>query len=149
MYKMSQSLTVLTSLLIFALLFSCAELNGDQESQLNLIKLPPGFEIHIYADNVPNARSMVLSPNGTLFVGTREAGNVYAILDQNQDHKADKVITIAQGLYMSNGVEFRDGALYVAEVNRVLRYDNIEANLTQPPQPGVVNDSFPEVRTLR
>jgi len=157
--KMFRSLTVLTSLLFSAFLFSCAELNGDQESQLNRIKLPPGFEIHIYADNVPNARSMALSPNGTLFVGTREAGNVYAILDQNQDHKADKVITIAQGLYMPNGVAFRDGALYVAEVNRVLRYDTIEADpsfhselalnavkgqvLTQPPQPAVVNDSFP------
>lgn len=115
-----------------------------QELSLEKIKLPPGFEIGIYAKDVPNARSMTLSPNGTLFVGTRKAGDVYAIVDRNKDHKADEVITLAQGLNMPNGVAFRDGALYVAEVNRVLRYDNIESQLNNPPQPVVVNDSFPE-----
>jgi glucose/arabinose dehydrogenase len=62
---------------------------------------------------------MVLSPNGTLFVGTREEGKVYAILDHNKDSIADEVITIARGLNMPNGVAFRDGTLYIAEVNRV------------------------------
>ncbi len=56
---------------------------------LDRIKLPAGFEISIYASNVPNARSMTLSPNGTLFVGTRSAGNVYAIVDRDKDQKAD------------------------------------------------------------
>jgi glucose/arabinose dehydrogenase len=107
------------------------------------ISLPPGFEISIYADNVPNARSMVLSPSGTLFVGTRQEGKFYAILDQNQDYQADEVITLGQGMNMPNGVAFRDGALYVAEVNRILRYDNIESDLHNPPQPVTVNDSFP------
>lgn len=114
-----------------------------QELQLEKIKLPPGFEISIYAKHVPNARSMTLSPNGTLFVGTRKAGNVYAIVDRNKDHKADEVITLAQGLNMPNGVAFRDGALYVAEVNRVLRFENIENRLNNPPHAIVVNDSFP------
>ncbi|MCZ6623318.1 MAG: sorbosone dehydrogenase family protein [Deltaproteobacteria bacterium] len=114
-----------------------------QELQLEKIKLPPGFEISIYAKHVPNARSMTLSPHGTLFVGTRKAGNVYAIVDRNKDHKADEVITLAQGLNMPNGVAFRDGALYVAEVNRVLRFENIENRLNNPPHPIVVNDSFP------
>src|SRR5712692_222129 len=99
---------------------------GERTLPLNKIKLPPGFEITIYADDVPNARSMVLTPNGTLFVGTRTAGSVYAILDTNRDNKADKVIEIARGMNMPNGVAFRKGALYVAEVNRVLRYDSIE-----------------------
>ena len=121
-----------------------------QDLPLNKIKLPPGFQITIYAKNVPNARSMTLSPNGILFVSTRTQGNVYAILDHNKDNKADEVITIAQGLNMPNGVAFREGALYVAEVNRVLRYDGIEGRLltTQlvernPPSPVVVNDGFP------
>lgn len=110
---------------------------------LNTIRLPAGFEIDVYAGNVPNARSMTLSPGGTLFVGTRTEGNVYAILDRDKDNKADEVVTIARGLNMPNGVAFRDGALYVAEVNRILRYDNIEANLNNPPKPVVVNDGFP------
>jgi glucose/arabinose dehydrogenase len=141
--KPHKSLIILTTLLIFAAILSCDELNGDQHSDLQRIKLPPGFQIQIYADNVPNARSMTLSTNGTLFVGTRRAGDVYAVLDKDKNNKADEVITIAQGMFMPNGVAFRDGALYVAEVNRVLRYDNIEAKLKNPPKPVVVNDSFP------
>jgi glucose/arabinose dehydrogenase len=86
---------------------------------------------------------MSLSPNGTLFVGTRTAGNVYAILDHNRDNIADEVITIAHGLNMPNGVAFRNGSLYIAEVNRILRYDNIEKRLKNPPEPVVVNESFP------
>src|SRR5689334_5551062 len=94
--------------------------------QLNSIKLPPGFAISIYASGVKNARSMALGSNGTLFVGTRDAGNVYALVDHNHSGHADEVITIARGLNMPNGVAFRDGALYVAELNRIWRYDNIE-----------------------
>ncbi|HEY3272489.1 MAG TPA: PQQ-dependent sugar dehydrogenase [Methanocella sp.] len=111
---------------------------------LDKIKLPPGFRIDLYASNVPNAREMVLSPNGTLFVGTRNEGNVYAVLDNNKDGKADEVITLAKGLHMPNGVALWNGSLYVAEVSRILRYDNIEARLRDPPAPVVVNGSYPE-----
>ncbi|MFQ5753844.1 MAG: PQQ-dependent sugar dehydrogenase, partial [bacterium] len=126
--------------------FHCPPSNGQENLALERITLPPNFKIAIYASNVPNARSMTLSPEGILFVGTRRAGNVYAILDQNQDHKADEVVTIAQGMNMPNGVAFRDGVLYVAEVNRVLRYDKIESKLTHPDKPVVVNDRFPTDR---
>jgi glucose/arabinose dehydrogenase len=120
--------------------------SSSQRLPLDQIKLPPGFAIGLYASHVPNARSMSLSPNGTLFVGTRTAGNVYAIVDRNHDHKAKEVITLVRGLNMPNGVGFRDGALYVAEVDRMLRYDNIEAHLKDPPKPVVVNESFPRDR---
>jgi glucose/arabinose dehydrogenase len=130
-------------LLITLRLMLASPAHGKQELPLRLLTLPSGFTIRLYADNVPNARSMALSPSGTLFVGTRQAGNVYAIIDRNQDQQADEVITLAKGLNMPNGVAFRDGALYVAEVNRILRFDNIEAQLHNPPQPVVVNDRFP------
>ncbi|HNL39383.1 MAG TPA: PQQ-dependent sugar dehydrogenase, partial [Saprospiraceae bacterium] len=93
---------------------------------LDLIKLPPGFHIDVFAENVDNPRSMTRSPEGTLYVGTRDAGNVYALRDTNHDNRADLVFIIARDLNMPNGVAFRDGSLYVAEINRVLRYDNIE-----------------------
>lgn len=112
--------------------------------QLEKIKLPPGFKIELYSDNLPNARSMTLSPSGTLFVGTRNNGNVYAVLDKNKDNKADKVFTIAAGLNMPNGVAFRNGSLYVAEVNRVLLFKDIENKLTNPGKPIVINDNFPK-----
>ena len=113
---------------------------------IDKLTLPPGFAIEIYAPDVPNARQMSLSPSGTLFVSTRRAGNVYAVRDDDGDQKADRVLTLDSGLNLPNGVAFRDGALYVAEVNRVLRYDDIEANLTTPPEPVVVNDEFPTDR---
>lgn len=110
---------------------------------LEKIVLPEGFSIDVFANNVENARSMALSPKGTLFVGTRGQGDVYAIVDKNQDYKADKVYTIATGLKMPNGVAFRDGDLYVAEVNRILKYENIEKRLDNPPAPIVLNDTYP------
>ena len=111
---------------------------------LEKIKLPPGFQISLYAAGVDNARSMALGPGGVLFVGTRNAGRVYAVVDRNGDFVADEVIPIARGLDMPNGVAFRNGALYVAEVSRVLRFDGIVARLRNPPTPVVVSDRFPK-----
>ena len=111
---------------------------------LDTITLPPGFEIDVYAGNVTGARSMTLSPNGTLFVGSRGAGNVYAIPDRDGDGRGDAVITIASGLDSPNGVAFRNGSLYVAEIGRILRYDDIETNLENPPEAAVVSDAFPD-----
>jgi len=113
------------------------------DSTLDKIKLPDGFAICFYADNVPGARSMALGENGTLFVSTRGEGDVYAVIDSNQDYIADEIITIARGLNMPNGVAVRDGDLYVAEVSRVLKYENIENNLKSPPAPVVLRDDLP------
>ena len=113
---------------------------------LSAIQLPPGFKISVYADNVPGARSLALSPSGVLFVGTRQTGRVYAVVDKDQDLHADDVITIADGLDLPNGVALRDGDLYVAEVHRILRYPRIETLLTAPPKPEVIFDGFPKDR---
>ena len=76
---------------------------------------------------------MALGPGGTLFVGTRGEDRVYAVRDTNRDGRADRTWVIAEGLDTPNGVAFHDGALYVAEISRVLRYDDIEARLENPP----------------
>ena len=110
---------------------------------LSKIKLPQGFTITLYAEEITNARSMALSPTGTLFVGTKDDGRVWAVRDENHDNKADKIYIIAKGLHMPNGVALKDGDLYVAEVNRILRYKNIEANLDHPGTPEVVYDKYP------
>jgi len=106
------------------------------------IKLPPGFKIEVYADKVDNARSLALGDTGTVFVGTR-SDSVYALVDSDHVGKADRVVTIADGLNAPNGVAFRDGALYVAEISRIVRFDNIEANLKSPPKPVIVFDKLP------
>ena len=116
--------------------------NPFEDLPLEQIKLPEGFKIAIYAE-VPNARSMVLSNNGTLFVGNRSEDNVYAVQDTDGDMVADKTYIIDEGLKMPNGVALKDGDLYVAEVSRILKYENIEANLDSPPEPIIVYDSYP------
>lgn len=117
--------------------------SSGEESSLP-ITLPPGFKISVFANRIPNARSLALSPNGTLFVGTRTAGNLYALRDEDGDNIAESGFIVGQNMNMPNGVAFRDGALYVAEVNRVLRFDDIEANLDNLPlTPEVINDAFP------
>ncbi len=116
---------------------------ADDPDQLDLINLPEGFSISVYADDVPNARAMRLSPGGVLFVGSRREGNVYAVVDEDGDYRADRVHTIASGLNMPTGLAWRDGDLYVGAVNQILRYDDIENNLESPPEPVVVVDDLP------
>ncbi|NUQ01382.1 MAG: PQQ-dependent sugar dehydrogenase, partial [Armatimonadetes bacterium] len=93
---------------------------------------------------VPGARSMALSPSGTLFVGTRNEGKVYALRDTNGDGQAEEVNTIAEGLRQPNGVAYRNEDLYVAEIGRVLRYQQIEKRLGERPKPQVLTDAYPE-----
>ena len=110
---------------------------------LDQLELPPGFTVTVFTDDVPNARQLALSPAGTLFVGSKREGAVYAVVDSDADFRADRVLTLARDLYMPSGVAFRDGSLYVAEVNRILRFDGIEARLDDPPTPVVVFDQLP------
>ncbi len=116
------------------------------QDRLDDIKLPDGFSIEVYADAVPNAREMALGDQGTLFVGSRSAGNVYAVVDTDGDGRADVTHVIARKLNFPSGVAFHDGALYVGEIDRVLRYDKIESQLDAPPTPVTVGDPFPSDR---
>ena len=136
--------TIPSIILVYIIVLVSALSGQDSsiESRLDSIKLPPGFTINLYADEVWNARSLSRSPEGVIFVGTRR-GFVYAVLDSDGDYKADEVVTIARQLDMPNGVAYRNGALYVAEVHRVIRFDDIVDRLYDPPSPVIVNDTFP------
>lgn len=111
---------------------------------LERLKLPPGFKIEVYADSIDGARSMAMGEEGTLFVGTRNDKTVYAIQDLDKDYRADHVTILDSTLEVPNGIAFRKGSLYVAEVGRLLRYDSIESKLNNPPQPVVVYDDYPK-----
>ncbi|MEJ2370793.1 MAG: sorbosone dehydrogenase family protein [Gemmatimonadales bacterium] len=138
-----------SSLVLLGLLpllaFGVIRLTGQSDPQLELIELPPGFVIEVYASDVPGARSLALGPDGTVFVGSWQAGKVYALTDRDGAGGIE-TITIASGLDIPNGVALRDGALYVAETSRVLRFDDIEARLADPPDPVVIVDGFPTER---
>lgn len=107
---------------------------------IDRLRVPQGFQVEVWAHGVLNARSLALGEKGTVFVGSRLAGNVYAIVDRGGRRE---VKTIASGLTRPNGVVVRNGALYVAEVSRLVRFDDIEARLDAPPPPVVVLDGLP------
>ena len=111
---------------------------------LERIRVPAGFSISVFATGVPNARQVTRSSKGIVYVGTRSAGAVYAVVDEDADYRADRVHKIADGLYMPSGVAYRNGTLYVAEVNRVLAFDEIDQRLDSPPEPRVVFDRLPQ-----
>ncbi len=116
---------------------------AQRDVPLDTIKLPPGFAIDVVA-RVPNARAMTWGRNGTLFVGSMGEGKVYGVaLAPDFDPAKARVRVLARGLRMPVGVAFRDGALYVSAVDRILRLDDIERRLDDPPKPVVVTDRFP------
>ena len=103
------------------------------------LKVPPGFKVEVWADGVPEARSLALGDEGTVFVSNRNGKNVYAIVDKGGKRE---VKTVLKGLNTPNGVAFSKGTLYVAERDRITRYDGIERALDNPPEAKVVIDGL-------
>lgn len=112
--------------------------------QLEGIELPDGFHIDVFAEGVTNARAMCWGDRGTLFVGSKAEGVVHALTDTDMDGHADVHRIIARDLRMPAGVAFRNGALYVSAVDRILRYDSIEDRLEDPPPPVELPQRFPD-----
>jgi len=107
------------------------------------LRLPPGFHIQVLSDDVPSAREMALSPNGVLYAGSLD-GHVYA-LELRDSHVVARHV-IASGLELPAGVAWRDGALYVSAVSKILRFDAIDTHLNDPPIPAVITDKLPTDR---
>src|SRR5688572_13516915 len=108
------------------------------------LTLPAGFSIQVYSAEVPNARSLALGPKGVTFVSNRTEDKVYALVDANGDHEVDRVQVVASGLDTPNGIAYRDGSLFIAEVGRLLRIDGIDTKLDHPPEPTLVTDKLPK-----
>ncbi len=140
---------------IIACIFSCKD-NAEEKVEEKVVlepykgplpiqnlQLPEGFKIDVFAEGIDGARSMAMGDEGTLFVGTRNEKTVYALKDTDGDFRADKVMILDSTLEVPNGIAFRDGALYVAQVDRLLRYPNIEASLEKIPEPQVIYEDYP------
>lgn len=122
------------------------EMKGEAALDNLGLSLPAGFRIEVWSSEVPGARSLASAPDGTIFVGTRREGNVYAVRDTDGDGTADRVWTIASDLRSPNGVAWRDGDLYVAEISRILRFPAVLDDLDSVPEPEVVFDDYPTDR---
>ncbi len=113
------------------------------ELPIDKITVPDGFKIDVYAESVENARSICISPSGTLFVGNRGGDKVLALKDLDGDGKAEKQYVLYSDGNMPNGVAFKDGDLYIAEVNRILKISDVESKLDNPGTPEIIYDQYP------
>ena len=104
------------------------------------LKVPKNFNIEVYAGGMANARSLRIGEKGTVFVSTRLLDKIYAVVDK--DGKRE-VKTLVSGLYRPNGIALHDGTLYIAELNKVSKIDNVEARLDNPPKPILIYDDLP------
>ncbi len=135
--------------MLVAAFFACGQVSVPHDPAVrplpvDQLRLPAGFKVEVFTDAVPGARSLALGTKGTVFIGTRGEGRVWAVRDEDGNGHAERVFEIARGLSSPNGVALREGALYVAEISRVLRFDDIESHLSAPPDPVVVFDRFPD-----
>ena len=105
------------------------------------LRVPAGFKVEVWVDGIPDARSLTQGDKGTVFVGNRNQGNVYAVTEKDGKRSARVIL---KGMNSPNGVLFNKGTLYVAERERILRYDGIEDALDNPPAPKVVIDGLPQ-----
>lgn len=126
---------------VFAALLFAAQ--ASAEVDLDDIDLPPGFSIEVYAE-VPNARSLAAGPEGVVFVSNRRGDAVYAVVPNPAG--GTRVIEVDSGLDMPNGIAYRDGDLYVAEVSRILVYRDIDGRLSNAPEPEVLPIDLPAER---
>jgi glucose/arabinose dehydrogenase len=108
---------------------------------IDQLKAPKGFNIELYASGMPNARSLALGDKGTVFVGSRLQDKVYAIVNKNGKRE---VKVLVSGLYRPNGVAFKNGTLYIAELSQISKIDNVEDKLDSSPKPTVIYNDLPK-----
>ena len=149
------ALQIFTCLVLTSCLYAFPILAADKAINLAELSLPQGFTISLVSDEVPNARQMALSAGGILYVGTRKAGKVYALLPRKGPGKGPgkglndpEVVVIAQNLTMPSGVVILDGDLYVGALDRVLKYPNIDKQLqnssSSKPITEVLSENLPD-----
>ncbi|MCG8569335.1 MAG: PQQ-dependent sugar dehydrogenase [Spirochaetes bacterium] len=111
-------------------------------NNLSQIQLPAGFQIQYYAKNVITARSLTVSPTGIVYVGSKK-GKIYALVDEDHDWVAEKVVIVLSGLNRPIGVDYYQGDLYISEVSRILKIADIDKHYASHPSYQVVSAAFP------
>ena len=100
------------------------------EIAIDKLKVPPGFNIELWAHGMPGARAMVRGDQGKIYIGTRGIGRVYEVTDNGKERTSRVVV---DKLNQPAGVEFRKGSLYVMAIDKMLRFDGIESNPNAQP----------------
>ena len=143
----TQNRTVMNNKFNWMALLSCLLVHPlsaiDYSDKIAALSLPEGFTLTLVSDQVPGARQMALSPEGILYVGTRKAGKVYAVLPSTPD-KHPEVVVIAEDLTSPSGLVWLNGNLYVGAVDRILKYSDIDQQHKAAPKAEVISQRLPD-----
>lgn len=129
----------------FMLLLAWVTAAEAHDLPLHHLKMPEGFKVEVFAE-LTNPRQLARSESGIVYAGSRRAGNLYAIIDQNGDHVADEVIEIDSGLSLPSGIALSGNDLYVGAIETIFRYPNIDQSFRQNPEPEVFYNELPDKR---
>ena len=114
--------------------------------EVNNLVVPNGFKASLFANNLDAPRQIAEGDKGYIFVGSKK-GIVYALKDNDKNGQIDDVKIIFDGLNDSSGVAYSNGSLFIAEIDKVWRVDNIEDNLDsfsdEPLKKTLVTDDLP------
>lgn len=116
---------------------------GDSDDSLAFLNLPENYRINYFSSDVPGARSLAIGDSGVVYVGTRDEGVVYALEDNDGDSLADKRYVVSSGLNNPNGVTYYNGDLYVAEINRIIKFSDIDHVYQNKPSYSVLYNDLP------
>ncbi|BBB24648.1 PQQ-dependent sugar dehydrogenase [Amphritea japonica] len=131
-------------ILLFTLLYSLSHASLA-DLPLERLRLPAGYTLSVVAE-VDNARQIALGEPGTLFVGSRRAGKVYRLRDSDGDGIYEQQEILLKRLNMPSGIAYRDGDLYIAAVNQILRITDAGTQPQRPVATELITDYLPDIK---
>ena len=115
--------------------------------ELANLSTDPNIKISIFASNIDSPRQLAEGGDGRIYVGSRNAGEIYAIRDTDKNGVVDEKILVAKNLTDATGVSIFAGDLYFSEINKIWKIENISQALSQDPlklpEKSLVTDNLP------
>lgn len=112
---------------------------------LHHLQMPAGFKVEVFAE-LTNPRQLARSDSGIVYAGSRRAGNLYAIVDSDNDFQADEVLEIDNGLSLPTGIALFNGDLYVGAIENLFVYRDIDKNFRDRPKRETFYNELPDKR---
>jgi len=131
---------------VFALLMMALAPGSPKAQQslpLDRLRLPPGFQIEVFA-RVPKARTMVILENWSVVLVGSRGDTIHMVIDRDRDGKVDEVAPLMTGLKSANGIAWKDGWFYVAEQHRISRFRAPDLKTLRQAKAQVLFDQLPD-----
>ena len=131
-------------LILTSILFLSCLLNSQST---DLLSLPDGFEIKVFANGLDSPRQITETEKGYILVGSKKGSEIVALLDQDKDGVSEKKVVVSDGLQNPTGITFFKGDLYFAEIDKVWIIEDIdewlELNSNSMPKKSIYIENLP------